>query len=205
MGKFALPCHVSKDIILSNLLNPDVSSLILNYVKKQETIDEIKFRTDITDTFKDTYGPDWTRILSHFHHSPLFKKLHPEMVLRVCARRIDEYIAGYANLYNHYNIIIHTPLYGNGIQQIYLNPPPLIGGGHGFGFGAVAAEAIIPPINGGSIPQPINNNAQINLTDKKMKKNKAKQEKPIRKERTKQMRHENRAMMKRMRKGSFKH
>ena len=191
MGKFALPCHVSKDIILSNLLNQDVSSLILNHVKKQETIDEIKFRTDITDTFKDTYGPDWTRIMRQFHRSPLFKKLHPEQWYR----RIDEYI-DYHYFYIYNNIYGGHGIGGHGI------------GGHGigvYGFGTVAAGVIIPPINGDNIPQQINNIAQINLTDKKKKKNKAKQEKPIRKERTKQMRCEQRAMMKRMRKGSFKH
>ena len=187
MGKFALPCHVSKDIILSNLLNQDVSSLILNHVKKQETIDEIKFRTDITDTFKDTYGPDWTRIMRQFHRSPLFKKLHPEY----------EDIWNFDNLLEEYYFYIYNNIYGgHGI------------GGHGigvYGFGTVAAGVIIPPINGGNIPQQINNIAQINLTDKKKKKNKTKQGKPIRKERTKQMRCEQRAMMKRMRKGSFKH
>ena len=172
MGKFALPCHVSKDIILSNLLNQDVSSLILNHVKKQETIDEIKFRTDITDTFKDTYGPDWTHIM---------------------------WDIGY-NVYNEYNgynayigyIDYKFILLYNKRKRLMLTD-----------FNSNQYQLMLTDLNSNQYHQMINLNSNLNI--KKKKKNKAKQEKPIRKERTKQMRYENRAMMKRMRKGSFKH
>jgi len=151
MGKFTLPCHVSKDIILSNLLNPDLSSLILNHVKEQENIDEIKFRTDITDTFKDTYGPDWTHIM---------------------------WDIGYNGYIDYKCILLHN---------------------RHFRDNKLRYQLMLIDLNSNQYHQ------MINLNIKKKKKNKTKQEKPIRKERTKQMRYENRAMMKRMRKGSFKH
>ena len=160
MGKFALPCHVSKDIILSNLLNQDVSSLILNHVKKQETIDEIKFRTDITDTFKDTYGPDWTHIMWDIGY------------------KYNDYIG-----YIDYKFTLLCNKHYN----------------RHFRDNKLRYQLMLIDLNSNQYHQ------MINLNIKKKKKNKTKQEKPIRKERTKQMRYENRAMMKRMRKGSFKH
>ena len=184
MGKFALPCHVSKDIILSNLLNQDVSSLILNHVKKQENIDEIKFRTDITDTFKDTYGPDWTRIMRQFHRSPLFKKLHPEYEdIWNFDNLFEEYFNNmYNNMWPNPILITYAPPINVGIQQIYLQD---------------------------NIQQPINNNVviidEVIVDSKYSRKERTKQMRREQRAMTKHMRHENRAMMKRMRKGSFKH